>query len=218
MGARRAYAQVAKLRICDHGCATVVRMKQQLVHIHGGEAFDSYEEYVAFLRAYEIDDPASERPVKWRDRYEEFLGDDWQVIRPQMPSPRNAKYAEWELWFEKYVPYLRESVVLVGHSLGAVFLVRFLAANTLPVRAAQLHLVAGPSRVPGGFALPDDCSGVESQCDAICIYHSRDDDVVPFDDAAAYRRALPTAEFIALRDRGHVLTPEFPELVKRIVA
>jgi hypothetical protein len=189
---------------------------QQLIHIHGGDVHDSYEAYLAALQAQTIDNPREEKTKKWRDRYEELLGDDWLVIRPQMPSALNAKYSEWVLWFEKYLPYLEANVVLVGHSLGATFLAKYLSERPLPVSAQSLHLVAPAFACPGGFSLDDTVSAVAERAEVICLYHSTDDEIVPYEASVRLAEHLPTAEFVTFTDRNHFLQPEFPELIARI--
>jgi len=189
---------------------------RQLVHIHGGKVFDTYEEYWEYLERHVIDDPVPEKSVKWKDRYEEFLGSGWTVIRPQMPGGLNNKYKEWELWFKKYTPFLEDNLVLVGHSLGANFLAKYLAEHTLRVKVAQLHLVAGCFGWKADFDLPEDLSNIEAHIAQVFIYHSRDDEQVPFEHAEKFKEALPLAEFVEFQDRGHFILPEFPELTERI--
>jgi len=124
---------------------------KQLVHIHGGEWFDTYEDYWRYLVNKDVEEPNNHEIIKWRDRYEEFLGDDWLIIRPEMPSPKNAKYKEWKLWFEKYFQYINDEVTLVGHSLGATFLAQYLSEETFPRKLRSLHLVAPAFEGLGGF-------------------------------------------------------------------
>ncbi len=188
---------------------------KQLVHIHGGEWFDSYEDYWDYLVANDVDGPHQDSIVKWRDRYEEFLGSDWQIIRPQMPSPRNAKYKEWKLWFEKYFQYIKDDVTLVGHSLGATFLAQYLSGEIFPKTIHSLHLVSPAFEGLGGFGL-DDVSKINQQAKNVYIYHSKDDPLVPFEDSARLHTLLPDAELVSFEDRGHMLIPEFPELIERI--
>jgi len=191
-------------------------MKHQLVHIHGGEWFDSYEAYIDYLRAYEIGDPNEPSARKWRDRYEEFLGESWQIIRPEMPSSRNAKYNEWKIWFEKYAPYLHDEVTLVGHSLGATFLAQYLSHETVPYVIRALHLVAPAFEGAGGFGLDDELATLGQKVPNIYLYHSKDDTLVPYEDSLRMHALVPEAELITFSDRGHMLQPDFPELMERI--
>lgn len=186
--------------------------KRQVVVIGGGEVFDTREDYLAYLRGVPYD-PYEVRPDGWKKNLPITLGDAFEVIAPQMPCQWNVKYEEWAIWFEKVVPFLREGVVLVGHSLGANFLVKYLAENMLPITVGSLHLVAGCFGTAGGFDLPESLGEVSKQAGRIFIYHSRDDEVVPFADAERYMVALPGAELIAFEDRGHFFQSDFPELI-----
>ena len=195
-------------------------MEKQIVIIGGGETFDTYEDYFKFLEDYEID--FEEIKTKgWKDNFEEALESDFEIIRPGMPSPRNAKYREWKIWFEKFFPILRDDIILIGHSLGGIFLAKYLSENNFPVKVRQLHLMATPfeENAAGSladFKLPASLSKIEKQSDKIFLYHSKDDSVVPFVNLEKYADAMPTAEKIIFEDRGHFLQEEFPELIKRI--
>jgi hypothetical protein len=49
-----------------------------------------------------------------------------------MPNPMNARYNEWKILFKKIVLLLDDNVILIGHSLGAIFLVKYLSENKFP--------------------------------------------------------------------------------------
>jgi predicted alpha/beta hydrolase family esterase len=191
--------------------------KRQVVVIGGGEAFDTREEYLAYLRDVPYD-PYEVRPDGWKKNLPIVLGDGYEVIAPSMPCPVNAKYDEWEIWFDRVVPFLRDGVVFVGHSLGANFLVKYLVGNTLLVKTGGLHLVAGCFGYVGGFNLLEPIGSVSERPGKIFIYHSHDDPLVPFADAEKYHAALPGSELLMFDDREHFLQESFPELVDRIRA
>ena len=78
------------------------------------------------------------RRLVLQERLPEFF-----VIKPEMPNKDMARYSAWRLWFEKYFQFLdAEELILIGHSLGAMFLVKYFAENKFPKKVAQLHLVA----------------------------------------------------------------------------
>lgn len=189
--------------------------KKQVVVIHGGEAWNTYEEYIVYLKDEEYD-PYIMWPDGWKKTLEEKLGSSFEVFTPKMPSPLNAKYDEWAIWFDKLVPYLRDDVFMIGHSLGANFVAKYLAHNDLPVSIAQLHLVAGCFGCNGGFALREELNRIEKNVPKIFIYHSHDDDIVGFADAMKYQASLPSAQLVTFEDRGHFLQEDFPELVENI--
>lgn len=193
---------------------------RQVVVIHGGDAFASYEEYFAALQKLELDDPRT-KTKGWKALLSEKLGAEYEVISPRMPNSANAKYAEWKLWFEKHFRFLNDEVILVGHSLGASFLAKYLSENTFPKKIIGTFLVAGPFSVDEGrqlveFVPPPSLALLEQQGGALFLYHSKDDDVVSVGELAKYQRALPTATVRVLDGRGHVTGDEFPELVSDV--
>jgi predicted alpha/beta hydrolase family esterase len=191
---------------------------RQLVFVHGGETFDTYKDYIDALRSWTYD-PERDTSKRWRDSLAEELGSGWQVLMPSMPSKYNAKYLEWCIWFDKVVPYLTDGAVLVGHSLGGIFLAKYLQEGSIPVRIDATFLVAAPhsETEPGeslaDFALPSQLDRFASQGGRIFLYHSKDDPVVPFAELGKYKELLPDATVRALDGRGHFLVPEFPEII-----
>ncbi len=189
---------------------------RKLLFIHGGEIWGSYKEYLSFLKQ-EAYDPFEAEPkvLKWSRRWDEFLP-EYNTVRLEMPNPLNAKYPEWKIEFERVVDFVDEDTVLVGHSLGANFLAKYLSENKLKKTAKDLHLVAGCFGCPGGFNLKEDLSLIEKVTKKIWIYHSVDDDIVPHDDCEMYAEKLPGAKIMKFRDRGHFLQEAFPELIQNI--
>ena len=48
------------------------------------------------------------------------------VFTPQLPTPENQSLDSWFLEFDKQIPSLNKNLTIIGHSLGAVFLLRLL--------------------------------------------------------------------------------------------
>jgi uncharacterized protein len=196
---------------------------KQLVFIHGGESFDTYESYLEMLRTWDYVPPSKDEPKRWKHALaHELEANGWEVHMPSMPSKNNAKYAEWKIWFEKVVPYLKDGVVLVGHSLGGIFLAKYLSEETIPVSVRATFIIAAPfdNTEPGeslaDFILPVSLARLAEQGGDIFLYHSEDDDVVPFGELGKYWEHLPEAEVRTFTDRGHFLGSEFPELLECI--
>lgn len=198
-------------------------MKKQIIIIHGGEVFNTRAGYLKYLKDYKIDFVRLKLKRKgWKDDLEEKLGKNFEIIRPQMPSPRNAKYEEWKIWFEKFFPILRDNIILIGNSLGGIFLAKYLSENKFPVKISQLHLVAAPfgkekdRHSLADFKLPASLKKIEKQASKIFLYHSKDDSIVPFSDLKKYADELPSAKKIIFKNRDHFFQEEFPELIERI--
>ena len=119
-------------------------------------------------------------------------------------------------------PFLENGLILVGHSLGGLFLIKYLSENHFPKKITAIFLVAAPhvgkneKHALGTFSPPKDFSGLEEQVENIFIYHSKDDEVVPFSDFEKYKDELPKARSQAFEDRGHFNGDSFPELYKDI--
>ena len=198
-------------------------MKKQIVVIHGGDTWETYEEYLKYLKSREIDfDRHGLRKSYWEDKLNDRLGKDFQVVRPEMPSKRNAKYLEWKNWFEKFIPFLEPEIVLIGGSLGGIFVAKYLAENDFPKKLKAVFLLASPfgDNPPDykllDFSLPKNLDKLQSQAKKIFLYQSKDDVIVPPGDVKKYKEALPNATVRMFEDRGHFILEEFPELIEDI--
>ncbi len=188
---------------------------KQLIFIHGGEAFNSQEEYLSWLKNYEIDDPLQAPPKKWRTTLFENLAEEgWQIISPTMPCYKNAKYEHWKIWLEKYLPYIKSGASFIGHSLGASFLSQYFQENKVG-DFAQLHLVAPAYKIDaGGFTHQEDFSLLEAQFEKIFLHHAKDDVIVPFEDSEKLSELIGKAEFIKYETGNHFFAEEGPEIYK----
>ncbi|MBU1348772.1 alpha/beta hydrolase [Patescibacteria group bacterium] len=195
-------------------------MNHQVLVIHGGNTFRDREEYLADLETQTVtlDDL---RKTGWKSSLGAALGEDFEVFQPRMPNAGDAKYPEWKTYFGKILPLMDPGVLLVGHSLGGVFLAKYLAEETVPQRIKATSLVSAPywpsgDEATGGFDLPASLEKFSKQGGETFLYHSRDDEVVPFADLEKYQKALPHAHVRIGEGRGHYNTPDFPELVEDI--
>ena len=196
--------------------------KQQVVVIHGGTTFPSYEEYIEHLTTKTLDIERLRSRSDWKGTLQESLGEEYDVLAPRMPNGTNAQYNEWSLWFERVLPLLTDNVVLVGHSLGGVFLAKYLSLHTIPKTIRGLFLVSAPfdddasEESLASFTITAPLAGVMEQIKTIHLYHSEDDPVVPFAQVQKYMQELPDAVLHTFSNRGHFLQETFPELVEDI--
>ncbi len=194
-------------------------MKTQVILIQGGDSFKTYDKYLNYLKTKPAELEKFYPRKGWKNSIQDDLGKNFDVLQPEMPNRSNAKFNEWKIWFERMFPFLKKEVILVGHSLGGMFLAKYLAENKFPKKIKSLHLVAPPhnrTEDVDSFLLPESLEGITRQTDRIYLYFSRDDDIVPFSELAAYRKQVPTARLKIFEDRGHFRQEHFPELVKNI--
>lgn len=202
-------------------------MKKQVFYVHGGDSFNKQEDFLQYLQTKTIRDlPTIAQAKSWKNTVPVDLGPDYEVFMPEMPNRHNAHYEEWKIWFERHFEYLRDEIILVGCSLGAMFLAKYLAENTPPFKIAKLYLLAGPG---GDWPLqPDgnDCSSfkftahdvdnISKTAVNIEIWHSEDDFLVPIEEAYWYQKHLPEAKLRLFKDKNHFLLPDLPELIADI--
>lgn len=188
--------------------------KPQVIFIHGGDAFRDPEKLYAMLRGRTFN--PYEAKKKWQELLFANLADTHECHRLSMPNSFWADYEAWKIWFEKMVPYLRDGVVLVGHSLGGSFLFRYLTENKLPVTVGQVHLVAPvilPTEDCEGFYIDiENWAGFASAVTAVHLWHSEDDFVVPIIHSETVVHLYPTATFHRFADRFHFIGETFPEI------
>lgn len=196
-------------------------MKHQIIVIHGGDTFDTYKEYLAYLKAKKIDWEGM-KTKKWKETLFQKLGKSFEVVTPKMPNFQNAKYLEWEIWFKKLTPFFAKEVVLLGHSLGGIFLTKYLSENKFPKKIRGVFLIAAPFEDKGSdyslvdFILPKNLTKLTKQCNQIFLYHSQDDPVVPFAHLEKYKTLLSKAKIKIFTNRQHFNQNKFPEIVRDI--
>ena len=188
---------------------------KQIVIVHGGSSFNNYENYLNNLKNSQLHYERLLWVQKWRDWLaQEIVVAD--VLLPDFPNKQNADYTEWKIYFEKLLTLLGDDVQLVGYSLGAMFLAKYLHESPLSSPVRRLVLVSpcyddesvedlGSFRVTSAI-------GLEKSAEEIHLFHSKDDPVVPLTELAKFQRDLPTAKVHIFEDRNHFFQPTFPEL------
>jgi len=191
--------------------------------IHGGTTFETNKEYLAFLKNRKIDLERILRPHQgWKNKLQEELGENFKLLRPQMPDSTNARYREWKIWFERVIPFCGQEVILLGHSLGGIFLVKYLSENDFPIKIRATILVAAPfddsdsEESLTDFKLPASLKKFAKQGGKIYLIQSKDDPSVSFEQLKKYRQALPNTETMIFNDRGHFNQETFPEITQLI--
>jgi uncharacterized protein len=197
-------------------------MKQQVIVIHGGSTFDTYEEYISHLKKSEIQIERLRLKRDWKESLAKKLGEDFDVLLPQMPNKTSAHFEEWKIWFGKIIPFLENKVILVGHSLGGIFLAKYLSENDIPKKIKATILVSAPfddektGRSLADFKLSFSLTKFADQGGKIYLIQSKDDLEVPFENIGKYKKSLPEAKTMIFENRGHFLQEDFPEIIDLI--
>jgi predicted alpha/beta hydrolase family esterase len=181
-------------------------MRKQLLFIQGAGkgAYAEDEKLVASLRR--------------------LLGSPYEVHYPAMQDEDDADYETWARQVNDELTLLNGAVILVGHSVGASILLKFLAERELKKTIAGIFVVAAPYW--GGnkgwtydgyetLVLPKK-TATDLADVPVFFYHSSDDEIVPFAHLTLYANKFPGATVRALNGRGHQLNNDLSEVANDI--
>lgn len=195
----------------------------QIIYIYGGEIFNIQKEYIEYLKTREIN---IEEKEKWSGSYlNKKLSKKFQIIKPKMPCKENAKYEEWKIQFEKYLEKTNKDLILIGSSLGGIFLTKYLSENIIDKNIISTYLIAPPfdaksvneKEIYGGFELKENLEKIEKNCEKIVFMFSKNDKVVCISAKTGYKEKLKNSEFIEFEDKnGHFKVSEFPEIIEML--
>ncbi len=199
-----------------------MKKKTQIFFIHGGETFKNKKDYLRYLKTRRI---SLEKKTRWSYEYlDKNLGRNFEIIKPRMPLQDDAKYEDWKIYFERFFPYLKNNIILIGNSLGGIFLAKYLSEHKFPKKILSTYLVCPPfddtlseEDLVGGFKLKSDLSLLEKNSKNLYLMFSKNDNVVPISHAGKYRNKLKNAKIIIYKNKnGHFQISKFPEIVKMI--
>ena len=195
-------------------------MKKQILVIHGGGSFVGIPRgrLVEELKARKVELNRLRRTHDWKATLQEKLGEGYDVLFPRMPNPDDPRFKEWRAWFDNILSVLDRDLILVGHSLGGLFLLKYFSEQETAKHIAGLFAVAPPYVTleekwgNSGFSLPEDFSKL-GQIRKVFLYASNDDTVVSYEDGERFAQKIPHASYTLLENRGHFADGNFPEII-----
>lgn len=196
---------------------------RQIVVIHGGTTFSKYTEYLTNLETKPIHiDRLTYRPM-WKELLQQALGQSYQVLLPAMPNKTNARYGEWKAYFSNLERVLENDCILIGHSMGAIFLAKYLSENKFPHTIKATILIAAPHSDETeedltDFKLQSVSELFIKQAGRVIFFFGSDDPVIASTEIDMYRQEVPTAEFHVLSAPDHFVRVDFPELTRVITS
>jgi predicted alpha/beta hydrolase family esterase len=138
---------------------------------------------------------------------------------PELPKPYEPVYEKWLKVFEQF--NIDENTILIGHSCGAGFLVRWLTENN--IRVGKVILVApflDPFRdeVKSDFFDFEIKKGLSKQTRELCIFYSTDDERSVTESVNQIISADKEVKIKQFTNKGHftlesMKTDKFPELI-----
>jgi hypothetical protein len=159
--------------------------------------------------------------IPWTKK--QLIANNIETETPLMPSPWYPDYEKFKKEFEKYS--VDENTILVGHSCGCAFLVRWLGETKRKI--FKLILVA-PWKIPDKddeyrkkfYTYPID-ETIKTRVKKIIMFTADDEEEDGKKSLKIFHKALD-GEVIELKGRGHYTlndmgTEEFPELIEVVL-
>ncbi len=163
--------------------------------------------------------PTEAHWLPWLKRSLEARG--YQAYIPEMPRPYEPRYEDWQEVLETYP--IDQDTVLVGHSRGGAFLLRWLSEHD--VRVGKVMLVA-PSITPNypvevGFSEFTIDPRLTHKVGRVVMFYSTDDEGGILESVKKVKDALPEIVVKEFTTKGHFTSEdgvsEFPELLEEIL-
>lgn len=141
------------------------------------------------------------------------------VVEP--PFPFRPRYDEWRKEFERFD--ITPNTILIGHSCGGGFLVRWLSENK-DITVGKVILVA-PWTNPLNYKVSDTADFFEFKVDSdfpsrtkeTIVFISNDDEPSVVETVDILKESVQGINYREYSDRKHFTTKEFPELLKEIM-
>lgn len=151
----------------------------------------------------------------------DVLGTAFDVRYPKMPDEASPDSGAWKVTIARELAALDGDVVLVGHSVGAFVLLKYLSEEAVEKPIAGLFLIAAPFVGTEGWqveedAPPEDFASKLPEGLPVFLYHSRDDEWVPYAHLALYAEKLPQATIHEFDGRGHQFDGDLSEVARDI--
>jgi predicted alpha/beta hydrolase family esterase len=158
------------------------------------------------------------------DSLQQELGAEYKVRYPKMPDGENAPYEQWKREIQTEISARPEPVILVGHSVGASHLAKILTEIEVADRVTAIFLLEAPFWGGDGWhyegheelEVPKESATKFPKEIPLFLYHTRDDETVPFDHLALYARLLPHATVREIDKGGHQLNNDLSIVANEI--
>jgi predicted alpha/beta hydrolase family esterase len=184
-------------------------MKTAII-IHGTPERDSYYNP-------EFPSPSNAHWLPWIQK--QLILKDILAQTPEMPAPYNPEYNAWKSIFEGFV--INEDTILIGHSCGGGFIVRYLNENP-NIKVGKVVLVAPwidvEKSLDTGMFDFEIRKNIIDQTKGITIFESTDDDEEIKNSINKLKSEIENIKMVTFSEYGHFCigdmdTEKFPELL-----
>lgn len=180
-------------------------MNKHVLFIQGGGGKEDYEadaKLVASLR--------------------ESLGKTYAIHYPLMADQSSADLGRIKQ-IDKEISLIKGEITLIGHSLGASMLLKYLSETEIKKKISGIFLISTPfwsgdEDWKQGLKLHEDFPDRLPKDVPVFLYHCLDDEEVPFKHLSIYAQKLPQATVHEIQSGGHQLNNDLSLVAKDIIA
>jgi uncharacterized protein len=141
---------------------------------------------------------------------QEALGEGFEVRYPPINTDENLPDFGWLQQIGKEIEMINDNSFLVGHSLGASMLLKFLSENQIAKKIQGIFLVSTPfwtgeDEWVKGLKLQEGFTEKLPENVPVFLYQCKDDKEIPFTHLGIYEQKLPYAAIRKIKKGGHQL-------------
>jgi len=151
----------------------------------------------------------------------EALGEGFMVRYPQLLTDDTLSDFGWPQQIRKEIDGIKDDAFLVGHSLGASFILKYISENRISKPIRGIFLISTPfwmgeEEWVQGLKLQEGFAEGLPKNTPVFLYHSRDDEEIPFKHLEIYAQKLPNATIRKITKGGHQLNNNLVIVAKDI--
>lgn len=136
---------------------------------------------------------------------------DYKVFVPEFPTPKNQSLENWLDVFKNYEQYLNKDTTVIGHSLGAAFILNILEKLNHPIKSAFLvsgflGLLNNPEfdELNKTFTIkPFNWDKIKNNCTRFYVINSDNDPYVPIEKGEELAEKL-NVRLDIIKNAGHI--------------
>ncbi|MET4084110.1 putative alpha/beta hydrolase family esterase [Pedobacter sp. UYP30] len=149
------------------------------------------------------------------------LGEDYQVNYPVIKSDENAPDFGWLKQIGENVTKIYGDFILVGHSLGASMILKYLSENDTTENIKGIFLIATPfwsgnEEWKKGLKLKNNFADKFPVKTPTFFYHCKDDEEIPISHFYQYKQKLSQANFREVKSGGHQFNNDLTQIANDI--
>jgi predicted alpha/beta hydrolase family esterase len=152
----------------------------------------------------------------------EGLGKSYLIHYPLLPDESEPDFGR-KKQIGKEISLIKGEIILVAHSLGASMLLKYLSEIRIRKKIAGIFLISTPfwsgeQDWIQGLKLQKDFASKLPKNVPIFLYHSKDDQEIPFDNLELYAQHMPQATVRKITSGGHQLNNDLSIVAKDILS